>query len=74
MKIDPHSMKLDPYLKYIDIGDKVRYFIHPNKYEDGTVTSKNERFAFVRFAGSPNSKACDTDHLMILSKGDKNVR
>jgi hypothetical protein len=56
------------------IGAGVVYRPLPNApwspTEDGTITSVNERWVFVRYAGDTNSKATDPAHLTFLA-GDE---
>jgi hypothetical protein len=49
------------------IGDGVVYYSPGHRREDGTVTSVNDTYVFVRYAGDSHSKATHPRDLEFLS-------
>jgi len=58
-------MTLDDARK--NIGERVMYFPSPaSGGEAGTITSVNDKYVFVLFAGDQGSKACDPATLTLM--------
>lgn len=61
-------MSLDEARSHIGAG--VVYAPRGGAREDGTITSVNDRFVFVRYAGDSGSKATHPRDLELLARGD----
>jgi hypothetical protein len=52
-----------------NIGAAVVYSAHPDRREDGTITSVNEQYVFVRYLGDKHSKATMPEDLALNGGG-----
>ena len=50
-------------LKDSDVGRLVVYTAHHGETEEGTISSWNDKFVFVRYTSGPNGTATDPDQL-----------
>lgn len=52
-----------------NIGAAVVYTVpHSEKFEDGVITSANDRFVFVRYTGDTHAKATHPANLALLAE------